>query len=125
MAGTYTSRSAAGQVSVVDLKAGKVVATAKVGEEPEGVTLRPDGKVVYVTSEEDGEVAVIDTSSYAVLKKVPVGPRPRPMGIAVRPDGSMVYVTTGSFGQLFLLDPAKNQPTGSIAVGQRPWGVGI
>ena len=40
-------------LSVVDLASG-TVAAVKVGEEPEGVTIRPDGKVVYVTCEGDG-----------------------------------------------------------------------
>jgi len=49
-----------GQASVVDVSDGKTLYTITVGGEPEGVNLRPDGKVVYVTSEEDGEVFVID-----------------------------------------------------------------
>ena len=67
----------AAQISVVDLESGNIVATVKMGEEPEGVTIRPDGKVVYVTSEDEGAVYAIDTATNKVIKKVPVGHRPR------------------------------------------------
>jgi YVTN family beta-propeller protein len=103
--------------AVVDVKSCNIIASAKTGDEPEGVTIRPDGKVVYVTSERDGDGAAIDTTTNAVLKRIPVGHRPR--GIGFLPDGSR------AFGRLFFVDPAKNQPSGSIAVGQRPWGVGL
>ena len=35
----------------------------KVGEEPEGVSVHPDGNHVYVTSEEDGAVYVVDVAA--------------------------------------------------------------
>ena len=38
------------------------VRTVKVGDEPEGVTLRPDGKLVYVTSEQGNQVVAVDTN---------------------------------------------------------------
>src|SRR2546430_8724012 len=40
----YVANEDAAQLSVVDLASGHVVATGEVGEEPEGVTLRPDGR---------------------------------------------------------------------------------
>src|SRR5262249_17487848 len=43
----YIANEDAAQASVVDVEAGTVVATVKIGEEPEGVKIRPDGKVVY------------------------------------------------------------------------------
>ena len=62
------------QVSVVDLATGaRRRPRSKIGEEPEGVTIRPDGKVVYVTSEGDGAVFAIDTATNKVLKRIPVG----------------------------------------------------
>jgi DNA-binding beta-propeller fold protein YncE len=39
-----------------------VTAALKVGEEPEGVATSHDGKFVYVTSEQDGAIFVIDTN---------------------------------------------------------------
>ena len=49
----------------------------QVGEEPEGVTVRPDGAVVYVTCEETGEVVAVDTATLKVLAHIKTGARPR------------------------------------------------
>ena len=45
---------------VVDIPSRAVVKSAKVGEQPEGVKITPDGKLVYVTSEETGTISVLD-----------------------------------------------------------------
>src|SRR5258708_4737944 len=42
----YVANEDTATLSVVDVASGKIVAAVKVGEEPEGVTIRPDGKVV-------------------------------------------------------------------------------
>ena len=42
----YVANEDTETLSVVDVAAGTVIASVKVGEEPEGVTIRPDGKVV-------------------------------------------------------------------------------
>src|SRR4029079_9051781 len=39
---------------------GRVIATVRVGREPEGITLGPEGRVFYVTSEVDGTIDEID-----------------------------------------------------------------
>ena len=49
----------------------RVLRTVDVGGEPEGVRLRPDRKTVYVTSESDHAVSVIDTESGALLDNIP------------------------------------------------------
>ena len=48
-----------------------------VGGEPEGVTLSPDGRFVYMSSEEDHHIAVIDTATNKVVTTFNVGQRPR------------------------------------------------
>ena len=81
----------------VDSSRGWQSGELKVGGEPEGVEMRPDGQVVYVTSEEDGQVAVIDTAEQKVLKTFKVGPRPR--STAFLPDNSRAYVTSENGGR--------------------------
>ena len=55
-----------------------------VGEEPEGVTIRPDGRVVYVTCEADNAAVAVDTASRTVLARIPVGARPRSIAFTPR-----------------------------------------
>ena len=57
-----------GTASVVDIETGNILAVLEVGDEPEGVTTSPDGRVVYVTSEEHNQVSVIDVESSQVIK---------------------------------------------------------
>ena len=56
------SNEDAAEMSALDLESGTVKARVKVGEEPEGVTTRPDGRVVYVTCEGTNEVVGVDTA---------------------------------------------------------------
>ena len=72
----------------VDLATGKVLHMIPVSREPEGVSLRPDGKVFYVTCETEGEIYAIDTTSFEVAAHFNVGGRPR--STAFLPDDSEV-----------------------------------
>jgi YVTN family beta-propeller protein len=52
-------------------------------------TAAPSARL-YVTNEESGDVAVLDTASLRVVTRIPVGKRPR--GIKLSPDGRLLYV---------------------------------
>jgi YVTN family beta-propeller protein len=143
----YVANEDAAQVSVVDLRTGKVseadgavfaIDTAsntvlqriEVGHRPRSVGFLPDGSRAYVTLENDGAVAVVDSQARRFLHRIQLdghraAPKPRPMGIAVRPDGSAVYVSAGSFGSLFFIDPAADAASDPLPVGQRPWGIAL
>jgi YVTN family beta-propeller protein len=91
----YVANEDAAQASVVDVKSGAIV------------RLRPDGKVVYVTSEEDGDVAAIDTATNMLIKRIPVGPRPR--GIGFLPDGSRAFVTLENDAAVAVIDSQRHE----------------
>jgi len=75
----------------IDTASGKKLKEVKVGQEPEGVKVSADGKLLYVTSEVASLVHVIDTASGKVVKNIKVGKRPRRM--AITPDGKELWVT--------------------------------
>ena len=77
--------------TVLEVASGTILKQIKVGGEPEGVDLSPDGRVVYVTSENDNQVFAIDTERLEVIKAIDVGPRPRSTGFL--PDGSRAFVS--------------------------------
>jgi YVTN family beta-propeller protein len=115
----YSSNEDTGETSIIDLAAGSVVATLKVGpkdSEPEGVTTSPDGKFVYVTAENEGMVFVIDTEARKVIKSIKVGARPR--SVAFFPDSTKAYVTCENDGTLVVLDAVKHVKTGEIKIGK-------
>ena len=115
----YTSNEDTGEASIIDLAAGKGVATLNVGDdeaEPEGVMTSPDGKFVYVTTENDGAVAVIDAEARKVIKNFKVGARPR--SVAFFPDGLKAYVTRENDGKLTIIDTVKHAKSGEIEIGK-------
>jgi YVTN family beta-propeller protein len=98
----YVANEDAGQLTIVGLPDGNIVAHVPVGEEPEGVAVSPDGSAVYVTSEDAGEIFVVDAASQAVITHFEVGHRPR--GIAFSPDGARAYVTLENDGAVAEID---------------------
>ena len=69
-----------------------MVATIKVGTEPFGCALTPDGKKLYVANQSSETVSVIDTKWDHVVKTIK-GVGTKPHGIAITADGRKVYVT--------------------------------
>lgn len=91
------------QLTVTDLATGKLLRVIEnVGIEPEGVTFRHDGKVVFVTSEATNSILVIDPWAGEILDEVLVGNRPR-RGI-VTPDDREYWVTNELGGSVTILD---------------------
>src|SRR5262249_13847135 len=87
----FVTNMVSGTVTVIDTGRRKLD-TIRVGAEPFGCALTPDGKKLYVANQSSGTVSVIDTEWNSVIKTIPnVGPKPH--GIAITADGKKVYVT--------------------------------
>ena len=78
------------------------MATVPVGIEPEGVTVSPDGKLVYVTGETSHTVSVIAADALKVVATILVGSRPREA--AFSPDGKKAFVTAEIGGTVSVID---------------------
>jgi len=103
----YAGSEDASAVVILDPEAKTAVGSIPVGDEPEGVTLSPDERFLYVTLEGDNKVAVIDVAGRRVIARVPVGGRPR--SIAFSPDGSHAYVTDELQGAVTEMDGRTHQ----------------
>jgi YVTN family beta-propeller protein len=123
------SNEDAGEASLVTVKDGTVRSRVAVGREPEGVATTPDGKHVFVTSEGDERVTVIEPRSARAVATIPTGSRPR--GIAFSHDGATAFVTNETDGSVSILDARaftaagsiRIPNTGSSAIGPRPMGI--
>ena len=93
---------------ILDATDGRVIASMAVGGEPEGVTLSPDGKVVYMTSEEHHQVAVIDVAGARVVKTFEVGLRPRFSEFS--DDGRIAYVSGENDGSITVVNAQTHTP---------------
>ena len=105
-------------VSVVDLAAGKLIATINTGQYPHGLRMSPDGREVYVANVEDGTLSVIDASNLTELARIPVGNTPVQVGFT--PDGRRVYVSLRDENQVAVVDTETRSLIATIDVGPNP-----
>ncbi len=99
-------------VSVIDTTKNTVIDTVKVGTNPSGVAVSPDGSKVYVANYGNSNISVIDTSNNTVTATVPVGVYPA--GVAVNPTGNglwraSAYIENVAFNStLSVIDTSNN-----------------
>ena len=97
-----------------------MVATIKVGGNPDGVGITPDGGKVYVANQLDNTVTVIDAAANAVIGS-PIAVGRAPLGLAITPDGSRAYVANYYSNTVSVIDTATDAVIGSrIPVGVSP-----
>jgi YVTN family beta-propeller protein len=64
-------------------RSGQLITEIAVGARPWGIALSRDSRRLYAANGSSNDVAIVDTSSLSVLKKVPVGKGP--WGVALSP----------------------------------------
>ena len=116
----------ASALTVVDIEAARIVRSVKVGAQPEGVTVSPDGRAIYVTSEENNEVDVIDAATFRLLARPAVAARPR--GVVFTPDGKRAFVSAEQGGAVDVIDARTRRRSGRIRIegqGAKPMGLAM
>jgi YVTN family beta-propeller protein len=88
-------------ISIIDPVEMKEVRQVKVANGPGMVIFRPDGKYAFVCSSFTTELAVVDTKTYQIVKRLMQASSFSP-NIAVSPDGKEFWLT--------LKDASKTQP---------------
>ena len=109
-------RSADG-VGVVDLAEKKLTRVLAAGTDPACFDFSPDGRTIYVSNGEAGELSVVDLASGALRAKVLVGADAE--GVTVRPDGKFVYVTSNAYAEVTMIDTATLAAVAQIPTGPR------
>ncbi|HEY3160276.1 MAG TPA: hypothetical protein VGJ78_15030, partial [Vicinamibacterales bacterium] len=64
---------AADGIGIVDVATHKVLKIVKSGDDPESFDVSIDGKTVYVSNEDAGELSVVNLATGRILKRVKVG----------------------------------------------------
>ncbi len=78
----------------------------------------PDGARLYVLCQQSEDVRVLNASTYAVIKTIPVGRVPR--GISLSPDGTQLFVTNTWEDTLSVIDTRALAVTATWPVGAEP-----
>jgi YVTN family beta-propeller protein len=89
---------------------------------PRGVVVDSTGERVYVSSQNGGEISVIDAASNAVIKKLSaVGA----YGIALSPGGTRLYATNVVDWEVHVFDTNTYAQVARVQVGSTPYGVAV
>ena len=98
-----------GDLRAFDLKDGKLVSagTLRLGFEPRGVAVSPDGKLAYVALTTAAAVAVVDLATFKELARIEVGRWPR--YLALSPDGKRLAVGVSGEGGVAVVDTATRK----------------
>ena len=89
--------------------------------QPVGIRITKDGKIAFVALGPANRVAVIDTTTFKVLKYILVGQRVWQMYFT--PDDKLLFTTNGASNDVTAIDVANQKAIKSIKVGRYPWGV--
>lgn len=104
-------------IDVVDLKQRKVVHTIDFGHgvRPHCAVFGPNDGLLYVTTELDNSIAVIDPHNYKIMGKIPTGQAESHM-LAITPDGRYGYTANVGSGTVSVLDMTGRKTVTVISV---------
>jgi len=107
------------RVAVFDTAGGQQIASVAVAK-PHTIALLPGGDRAYVTSQAPGHFAltVVDLSTMAVLRELPLDKPPRDIEVAF--DGRSVYFTVAGENAVQVLDPRSDQIVSRVPTGISP-----
>src|SRR5258708_8711303 len=93
----------------------KVVNEIKGFEATHGITVAPDGSRIYISSEDDFTLVVIDGKTLKVTKRIPLSGNPNLIDIT--PDGKQIYVAIAqTYNDLSDFPRIKANATGGVDV---------
>jgi len=100
--------------TVTRIPFGREAISVTVGEEPEGISLSPDGKTLWVSARGSNQAFALDPTSMTVRETVSTGRFP--LRIAVRPQGDVAVTSDLQDGGLSVIDTATAKVIRTIAV---------
>ncbi len=105
-------------IGVVDLASQKLTQTYQSGADPETFALSHDGRMLYVSNEDAGQMSAVDLTTGKVRATVAVGSEPE--GVAVSADDRTVYVTCETSNNIYVVDARSMKVLAQIPTGKRP-----
>lgn len=119
----YTGNMRDHTVSELDLTSHRFVKSFPVPTVPEAINVTPDGKEVWLGSNQTGQVSVLDPATGAVTKATEGLKWPYRM--LFTPDGTQVIVPDPTLNELRFIDRAARREVGKLALPGAPQGVTI
>ncbi len=119
----YVANAGSGTVTPIEAATNKPGSGIKVGSEPVGVVVTPDGKTAYVTNYGSESVTPIEVATNTPGSEIKVGSFPK--AIALTPDGKTAYVVNEDGDSVTPIEVATNKPGSEIKVGIHPVAVAV
>jgi YVTN family beta-propeller protein len=112
------------RVALVDTATQTVTGSIAVPK-PHTISISPDGKLAYATSQQPGSFAltVVDLGTKAVVRSVPLDKTPRDGEFGF--DGKAFYFTQAGVSAVKVLDPATDKVIAEIPTGASPHSVSL
>ena len=111
---------------VVSIAKPAVVGTIRVGAEPEGVAVSPDGRTVYVANQNSRILSVVDATSGRVTS---LSLRNTPRFVTASRDGRLVFVSmyedNKSGSGVAVVDAASRKIIRYVATGVQPYALAV
>lgn len=122
----FTTNMDSGTASIIQRQPGSpadaVQSVVKVGRNPEGMDVTPDGRQLWTANAGDGGISIIDVASKKLVKSFPVGTQ-RSNRLKFTPDGKLALVSDLAKGELVIVDVATQSVKARLPVGQGASGI--
>jgi YVTN family beta-propeller protein len=113
-------------ISVLDLKARKMVGKIPVPNGTQGIAVSPDGRRVVAMDMVDPTLIVIDPATDTVIDRIPVEGQKRVYKVYYSPDGRKLLTMSSSPDQINIFDAANLRGAQRVVnVGKSPMGFGF
>jgi YVTN family beta-propeller protein len=91
---------------------------ASEGKDAHGIGLTPDGSQIWLSTQTTDLVTVLDSSTYKILGRIPVGRDPNWLDFT--PDGKFAVVSNTGSNDVSIIDVALQQVVATVKVGPSP-----
>jgi YVTN family beta-propeller protein len=114
----YVVNSTADTVSILDVRARKVVGEIAVHQRPNHAAFSPDGKFLYVSCSWAGVVDVVDVTLNRVVRSFSAGLEPN--GVTPSHDGKRLYVANVISDDVSIIDVTTGDTIATVPVVNQP-----
>lgn len=102
----------------VDVKTGKEAGRAKIGSDPRGAVVTPDGMRAFVANAYSNDVTVVDTTKMSAIASISVGIQPQ--ALVLDNANHRLYVSNSESDSISQIDTDQMKVVATIPVGMLP-----
>jgi PQQ-dependent catabolism-associated beta-propeller protein len=114
------SNESSNDIYFINAETAAMAGKVGVPRNPRGMRFSADSRRLYVASEQEPMVSIIDVAERKLVKSMPTGGE-RPVDIVICPDGERIYVSHGRSEDVRVFEAATWKLLAMIPVGPRAW----